>query len=45
MFGVAKKVLGNTEGLGENASQFSAEVLAKLITPDMIVMVLCSDDF
>ena len=37
VFGVAKKVLGNTEGLGENASQFSAEVLAKLITPDMIV--------
>ena len=37
VFGIAKKVLGNTEGLGENAPQFSAEVLAKLITPDMSV--------
>ena len=37
VFGVAKNVLGNTEGLGENASQFSADVLAKLITPDMSV--------
>ena len=37
VFEVAKKVLGSTEGLGENASQFSADVLAKLITPDMIV--------
>ena len=37
VFGVATKVLGNTEGLGENASQFSADVLAKLITPDMSV--------
>ena len=35
VFSVAKKVLGNTEGLGENPSQFSADVLAKLITPDM----------
>ena len=35
VFNVAKKVLGNTEGLGENPSQFSADVLAKLITPDM----------
>ena len=32
-----QKVLGNTEGLGENPSQFSADVLAKLITPDMKV--------
>ena len=37
VFEVAKKVLGNTEGLGENPSQFSADVLAKLITPDMKV--------
>ena len=37
VFEVAKKVLGNTEGLGENPSQFSADVLAKLITPDMTV--------
>ena len=35
VFDVAKNVLGNTEGLGENSSQFSADVLAKLITPDM----------
>ena len=35
VFEVAKKVLGNTEGLGENASQFSVDVLTKLITPDM----------
>lgn len=34
---VAKNVLGNTEGLGENASQFAADVLAKLITPEMNV--------
>ena len=34
---VAKKVLGNTEELGENPSQFSADVLAKLITSDMKV--------
>ena len=37
VFSVAKEVLGNTEALGENSSQFSAEVLAKLITPDMRV--------
>ena len=37
VFNVAKNVLLNTEGLGENATQFSAEVLAKLITPDMKV--------
>ena len=37
VFNVAKNVLGNTEGLGENASQFSADVLAKLITPGMRV--------
>ena len=37
VFGVAKNVLSNTEGLGENASQFSADVLAKLITPEMKV--------
>ena len=37
VFNVAKTVLANTEGLGENASQFSADVLAKLITPDMSV--------
>ena len=39
MFNVAKSVLGNTEGLGENSSQFSADVLAKLITPEMRVRV------
>ena len=37
VFDVAKSVLGNTEGLGENASQFSADVLAKLIMPEMRV--------
>ena len=37
VFEVAKNVLGNTEGLGENASQFSADVLAKLIMPEMRV--------
>ena len=37
VFGVARTVLGNTEGIGENASQFSADVLAKLITPNMRV--------
>ena len=37
VFEVAKKVLVDAEGLGENASQFSADVLAKLITPDMSV--------
>ena len=37
VYEVARKVLGDTEGLGENPSQFSADVLAKLITPDMEV--------
>ena len=37
VFDVAKSVLRNTEGLGENPSQFSADVLAKLIAPDMNV--------
>ena len=37
VFSVAKNVLGNTDGLGENPSQFSADVLAKLITPYMRV--------
>ena len=37
VFEAAKKVLGNTEGLGENPSQFSADVLAKLIMPSMKV--------
>ena len=37
VFNVAKSVLGNTEGLGGNPSQFSADVLAKLITPGMRV--------
>ena len=37
VFDVAKSVLGDTEGIGENPSQFSADVLAKLITPDMKV--------
>ena len=37
VFGVANRVLGNTEGLGENPTQFSVDVLAKLITPDMSV--------
>ena len=37
VFETAKRVLGNTEALGENASEFSAEVLAPLITPEMTV--------
>ena len=37
VFEVAKKVLENTKGLGENASQFSADVLAKSIAPAMKV--------
>ena len=37
VFNVAKNVLQNTEGLGENATQFSADVLAKLIAPEMEV--------
>ncbi len=35
VFETAKRVLANTEGLGENASQFSADILAALIEPDM----------
>ena len=37
VFNVAKNVLIDTQGLGENPSQFSADVLAKLITPDLTV--------
>ena len=37
VFNVARTILVNTDGLGENASQFSADVLAKLITPEMTV--------
>ena len=37
VFNAARSVLRDTEGLGENASQFSADVLAKLITPEMEV--------
>ena len=37
VFTVAKNVLGDTQRIGENPSQFSADVLAKLITPDMRV--------
>ena len=37
VFSVAKNILGNTDGLGENAPQFSADILAKLITSDMSV--------
>ena len=37
VFNVARNTLSNTDGLGENSSQFSADVLAKLITPDMVV--------
>ena len=37
VYEVAGNVLGNTDGLGENPSQFSADVLAKLITPNMRV--------
>ena len=35
VFDVADEVLSNTQELGENPSQFSADVLAKLITPEM----------
>ena len=35
VFDVARKALGNAQGLGENPSQFSADVLAKLIVPEM----------
>ncbi|MCY3642431.1 MAG: AAA family ATPase, partial [Acidimicrobiaceae bacterium] len=37
VYETAKRVLGNIEQLGENASEFSAEVLAALITPEMAV--------
>ena len=37
VFNVARNTLANTDGLGENAATFSADVLAKLITPDMVV--------
>ena len=37
VFDVAKSVLSNTEGIGENPSQFSADVLAVLIAPGMTV--------
>ena len=37
VFETARHVLSNTEQLGENASQFSADVLAKLIVPEMTV--------
>ena len=37
VFEIAKKVLENTKGLGENSSQFSADVLAKLVVPEMKV--------
>lgn len=37
VFAVARRVLADTEGLGENASQFSADVLATLIMPGMAV--------
>ena len=37
VFDTAKRVLGDTDGLGENASPFSADVLAKLIAPEMQV--------
>ena len=37
VFSVANNVLCNTQEFGENPSQFSADVLAKLITPEMRV--------
>ena len=37
VFSVAKTVLADTDGMGENPSQFSADVLALLITPDMTI--------
>ena len=37
VFGTAKKVLSDTQGMGENKHQFSSDVLAKLITPEMQV--------
>ena len=37
VYDTAKKVLCNTQELGENATQFSTGVLAKLITPGMTV--------
>ena len=37
VFATARRVLGNTERIGENRSQFSSDVLAALIHPDMTV--------
>ena len=37
VYETSKRVLSNTEELGENASQFSVDVLAKLMTPEMKV--------
>ena len=37
VFDTAKRVLGTTEGLGENSTQFSADVLAGLIVQGMTV--------
>ena len=37
VFETSKRVLAEINGLGENASQFSADVLAKLISPGMRV--------
>ena len=37
VYDAAKEVLGNTDGLGENRFQFSADVLAKLITQEMSI--------
>ena len=39
VFNAAKLVLADTGGLGENGSQFSSDVLAKLIVPGMQVRV------
>ena len=37
VFNAAKQVLGSTDQLGENPSQFSAGVLAELVVPEMSV--------
>ena len=37
VFDTARRVLGNAERIGENRSQFSSDVLAALIHPDMTV--------
>lgn len=37
VFDTAKRVLGDTTELGDNASEFSAEVLAALIKPEMAI--------